>query len=864
MSEELYQRNLIANPPKIGKWDYYNIGSTSITSLKNNGIIRNIDYGIIERKKVDGIVVLKKKVIAIIEHKSPSSLKTERQIKIAIEQEIEVARALECNLLIVTDSKNSIWINALTGRVVLDENGTPLVYPFVVEDSKLPLIIEKASYSLNERNDQLLPRKLVNPTDLAKQIWQDVWSVSGATPENCLYTFVELFIFKYLSDLEVLKGNYHFETLLGLYSDNSEDEVLKHYASAIRPRIKELFPENLVDKTTIINGTIFVSKDQKAVSGYSAVFKKVLLKFRDYGKLEYIDFDFKSQLFESFLKESISKKNWGQFFTPLKVVRAILQMAKDDVREGTSICDPACGVGKFLLEAIASRVDEFFSVEGGVISSKIRLTGYDKGFDKDEQKTIILAKANMLIYLSDLIKDNPNLTNGFAKLFNETFTLKSNSILGTLSDPIENEFDLILTNPPYVTSGTSNLKEEVKKSTKLSGHYKVGGMGVEGMFMEWIVRAMKPNGKAFIVIPDGLLFRQNDRYLRKFIIDNCKIDAIISLPLNTFFTTNKKTYILCLSKKIKVAEAQVDPVMTYLVSEIGESRDVYRFEIDQNDLHEAASLFQFFKSNKDNFSKINSDPRCKIISASFFSENLEIGWEIDKLWSEEERIALGVIEKKNKVSILGYLSMLERLALSIQELQAEMGELESAASEIPIRICKVIELFEIERGLSKYTKRYGNENKGDFPVYSASNREPLTYINTYDYDGEFLTWATNGFAGYVMIISGKFSINGDRGLLIPKSKDISIEYVRFKLEPLLREIARGRKGEKGEDEFTKVYPSMLHDLEIPMPYDSLSGRFLFEEQYRIAEIYKKKEWIDKEIKLRTNEVTAIEVDILGA
>jgi hypothetical protein len=43
----------------------------------------------------------------------------------------------------------------------------------------------------NENNSQIKPKELVNPTDLAKQIWQDVWSVSGATPENCLYTFVE-------------------------------------------------------------------------------------------------------------------------------------------------------------------------------------------------------------------------------------------------------------------------------------------------------------------------------------------------------------------------------------------------------------------------------------------------------------------------------------------------------------------------------------------------------------------------------------------------------------------------------------------------------------------------------------------------
>ena len=78
---------------------------------------------------------------------------------------------------------------------------------------------------------------------LAEKVWQDLWSVSGATPENCLYTFVELFIFKYLSDLKILKGLYSFDHLLSLYNTNSDEEVLEYYAGTIRKQIKELFPQ---------------------------------------------------------------------------------------------------------------------------------------------------------------------------------------------------------------------------------------------------------------------------------------------------------------------------------------------------------------------------------------------------------------------------------------------------------------------------------------------------------------------------------------------------------------------------------------------------------------------------------------------
>ena len=123
------------------------------------------------------------------------------------------------------------------------------------------------------------------------------------------------------------------------------------------------------------------------------------------------------------MKQSISKKNWGQYFTPLKIVKAIVDMT--DIKEGENVCDPACGVGKFLLEPLISKLDRVYEIKNKEIKSKIKIVGYDKGFDTEEQKTIILAKANMLIYLSDLLKRYPNLTKEFSDLFNSSFVLKT-------------------------------------------------------------------------------------------------------------------------------------------------------------------------------------------------------------------------------------------------------------------------------------------------------------------------------------------------------------------------------------------------------------------------------------------------------
>jgi len=830
MSEEILQRDL-RNPPKFGQWDFYNIGSTSVKTLKEYGIIRDINYGNEEKKKVDALLVQKKKVIAVIEYKIPSEFKTEKQKNKAIKQELEVARKLDAYILIATDTKETVWINVATGNVIKDENNNELKINFNHKDKKLPELFEKIIVSINNQNDQIKHNRLVNPTDLAKQIRQDIWSVSGAPPEDCLYTFIELFIFKYLSDLGVLTGIHSFNTLVNSYTTNSDIEVLENYATVIRPKIKELFPPNLVDNTTIINGSIFIY-DQKAITSFSTVFKKVLLRFKDYGKLENIDYEFKSRLFESFLKESISKKNLGQYFTPLRVIRAIVEMAKDDIKEGITICDPACGVGKFLLEPLVTKLDYFYDIDEKGITPKIKIQGFDKGFDKNEQKTIILAKANMLIYFSELIRKNPGLTKEFSKLFNKSFTLKTNSILGTLSEPSNEEYELILTNPPYVTSGSSNLKEEIKKSGELVNYYKISAMGIEGLFMEWIIRALKPNGKTFVIVPDGIFNRQNDRNLRQFIIDECFIDGIISLPLNTFFTTNKKTYILCLTKKTNKNEIQTTPVFTYLVSEIGESRDIYRFNIEDDDLKEAVSLYSFFKGNKTNFEKINTNKRCKIQPFENFTP--ETYWSIDRWWTKEEKIELGIIEEDKIIDIIEFSEKLNDISNTIKEhseLLKEVAEKQKYVSEYKEISLSNKDYFNLFIG-KRLTKKELIHINGNIPVYSANVKIPNSYnnqSNISDFSNNFVLWGIDGNFEFNFIPKNKpFTTTDHCGTIRILNDNILPEYLMMQLEKV--------KHKYGFDRGLRSSLKNMQNIKIKIPFD-IEGNIDTEKQKEVVEKY---------------------------
>lgn len=473
------------------------------------------------------------------------------------------------------------------------------------------------------------------------------------------------------------------------------------------------------------------------------------------------------------------------------------------------------------------------------------LSGFDKGFDKDEQKTIILAKANMLIYMSGLLREHPEMTDKFAKLFNDTFLLQTNSILGTLAKPVHDQYDLILTNPPYVMSGSSNLKEEISKDDALKKYFSVSAMGIEGLFMEWIIRALKPNGKAFIVVPDGIMNRSNDKKLRDFILEQCEIDAVISLPLNTFFTTNKKTYILALTKKVPVMvdvvptlQRQTSPVFTYLCSEIGETRDVYRFDIDQNDLQVASDLFNMFKGAKMSFANtlnMIDDRRCKISSIDDFYNGTH--WCVERWWNHEERQALGIEEESKTIGVNDFRVLLADTINTLSELDEPLAEVEKKNDEgLQFLEIPITQVFDIVRGDGKYTRSYVHEHTGENPLYSGNTFGPFAQIDSYDYNVPALTWAIDGLAGYMMIHRSPFSATNHRGILLLKDTNIDLEYAKYTLEPIFRELKKGRQGDNGENEYTSLPPFMIQSVKFAVPVDH-DGEPWLEKQKEIAAGY---------------------------
>lgn len=681
MSEDLVARQA----RRLGRFGYLSLGGTTLAQLKKSRFIRTkltIDE---ERRKPDGIVFLPLGGIkAVVEIKQPKEL-TAKKVPNVVKEYAPIARAV-CKLLILTDGTKTLWYNALSNRPVLDERGKALRYHVDLaaldsqsltpeDEAKIVGLIEHADYSLDKDNDRFRPVRVIDPSGLAKSVWQKIWINTGKEPEKCLYNVVEILVFKFLSDIGVLVGNYSFRRIIELVSEEGDQAALVHYAQVCRGRIQKLFPAG-EDGTTIINGTIFVNEQGAPNLSQAGLFEEVLRAFQDFddksGSLQYIDRQFKTRLYESFLRQQAGIRTLGQYFTPRNVVQPMVRMSNaSKLRPGDSVCDPFCGVGGFLLEAIAENENLMrqFRPNNGKVRPQITFCGYDKGTDeKEDERTVILAKANMLVYLSDLLfeyRSEAYLREFSKNAFNAVFhLLRSN--LGTYERVDSDElYDLILTNPPYVTSGSASIKSALE-AAGIAAHYSDGGRGTESLAIQWVVNHMKPSGEAYVIVPDGLL---NQEAMTDYIKDRCYVLAVVSLPSRTFYSTPKKTYIIALKRKSEHDSVQRDPVFTYLVSEVGESRDSRRVPIEDNDMKSMEQEFAYFRAAPTRYA--SSDPRCKILPWDDFSRLPN--WLVDRNWTIDEKVALGIAEKTVEVDGAMFRALVDDAKRALDQLAKELS-----------------------------------------------------------------------------------------------------------------------------------------------------------------------------------------------
>jgi type I restriction enzyme M protein len=219
-----------------------------------------------------------------------------------------------------------------------------------------------------------------------------------------------------------------------------------------------------------------------------------------------------SQVYEGLLLKMGEKNNdGGQFFTPREIIRVMVRTV--DPRIGKTVYDPGCGTGGFLAQAFEyMRSKAGDAITAPELDTLRRKTFY--GREKDD--TIYpIALANLILHGID----EPHLWHG-----------NTLSGIGTYEELFRGGpafFDCILMNPPF------GGKEGTTAQTPFE--YKTGATQV--LFLQHVLKSLKPGGTCGIVLDEGVLFRTNETAFvqtKRKLLEECDVWCIVSLAGGVF------------------------------------------------------------------------------------------------------------------------------------------------------------------------------------------------------------------------------------------------------------------------------------------------------------------------------------------
>jgi len=312
---------------------------------------------------------------------------------------------------------------------------------------------------------------------------------------------------------------------------------------------------------------------------FREIFKNSFLPFKDPSTLnmflkEINEFHYSNSeklgdAFEYLLSFMGSQGDAGQFRTPRHIIDFIVEIVNPQKNE--TILDPACGTAGFLISSYKHILKQNTKKNlGDSLSASDRkkigenLNGYDISPDM-----VKMSLVNMYLHRFT----NPKI--------NEYDTLSS-------EDRWNEYYDVILANPPFFSpkGGITPHNRFGVKSTK-----------AEVLFVDYINEHLKPNGRAGIIVPEGVIFQTGTAYkqLKKKLIETSLI-GVISLPAGVFQPySGVKTSVLILDKaknKIK------DDIFFISIHNDGYELTANRKKIKKNDLPNVIQLISNNETSK--------------------------------------------------------------------------------------------------------------------------------------------------------------------------------------------------------------------------------------------------------------------------
>lgn len=305
------------------------------------------------------------------------------------------------------------------------------------------------------------------------------------------------------------------------------------------------------------------------------------------------DRDTKGDIYEYMLSKLATSGTNGQFRTSRHIIKLMVDMVAPTPND--TIIDPAAGTGGFLImagEYLHEHHPEIWTVP------KLREhynTEMFTGFDSDAAMARI-GSMNLLLHGIE----NP--------------TMERADSLGE-THPQEKQYSLVLANPPF--AGSLDYEATSKELLQMVKTKKT-----ELLFVAHIVRLLKNGGRAAIIVPDGVLFGSSNAHkqLRKMLVDEHKLDAVVKLPSGTFRPyTGVSTAILFFTK---TSSGGTDNVWFYDVQADGFTLDDKRTKLtnsfEDDNLPDVLDRWKLLKSSPE----IERErPRT---SQSFFVSKVEI------------------------------------------------------------------------------------------------------------------------------------------------------------------------------------------------------------------------------------------------
>lgn len=255
----------------------------------------------------------------------------------------------------------------------------------------------------------------------------------------------------------------------------------------------------------------------------ASTLSKVTEEFEEFD-LTSTPLDIKGRAFQSVFLPAL-RAGMGQYFTPSPIIELIIKSSNPDSR--SLILDPFCGSGHFLTESLN------FVRSSGAKSRVVDEFAYHKlhGIEKSE-RMVRVAMTDMRLHGDG----HANIRCTDALLPFENY-----------HDIEPNSFDYVFTNPPFGSLLSASAINSLGEFELARGRNKVP---LEILGLERAIQFLKSKGKLAIVIPESILVNGSMKYVREWLTDKTTINAIISLPIETFspYGANIKTSVVFLTK----------------------------------------------------------------------------------------------------------------------------------------------------------------------------------------------------------------------------------------------------------------------------------------------------------------------------